>query len=41
MSTPRRSSPGRWFVSLAYGDDELDETIAAAAGAAAALADRR
>ncbi len=29
---------GRWFVSLAHGDDEIDETIAAAADAARALA---
>lgn len=31
---------GRWFVSLAHGDEELEGTIAAAAGAAAALAAR-
>jgi glutamate-1-semialdehyde aminotransferase len=31
---------GRWFVSLAHGDDEIEATIAAAADAAAALAAR-
>lgn len=29
---------GRWFVSLAHDDDAIDETIAAAADAARALA---
>ena len=33
-----RYALGRWFVSLAHGDDEIDETIAAAADAARALA---
>ena len=31
---------GRWFVSLAHGDEEIEATIAAAADAAAALAAR-
>ncbi len=30
---------GRWFVSLAHGDAEIERTIEAAAGAAAALAE--
>ena len=33
-----RYALGRWFVSLAHGEDEIDETIAAAADAASALA---
>jgi glutamate-1-semialdehyde 2,1-aminomutase len=33
-----RYALGRWFVSLAHGDGEIDETIAAVAGAARALA---
>jgi glutamate-1-semialdehyde 2,1-aminomutase len=33
-----RYALGRWFVSLAHGDEEIDETIAAVAGAARALA---
>ncbi len=33
-----RYALGRWFVSLAHGDDEIEETIAAAADAARALA---
>jgi glutamate-1-semialdehyde 2,1-aminomutase len=34
-----RYALGRWFVSLAHGDPEIDATIEAAAGAAAALAE--
>lgn len=33
-----RYALGRWFVSLAHGEDEIEETIAAVAGAARALA---
>jgi len=33
-----RYALGRWFVSLAHGDEDIDETIAAVAGAARALA---
>lgn len=32
-----RYALGRWFVSVAHGDEEIDATIAAAAGAAQAL----
>ena len=32
-----RYALGRWFVSLAHGDSEVEETVAAAADAAAAL----